>query len=318
MSFLAPDRLWLLLAVVALAVVYVAMQLHRRRYEVRFTNLELLSSVAPRRPGWRRHVAAVAFLAAIGSLVVAFAQPARDEEVPTERATVVIALDTSISMEAEDVDPNRFEAAKDAAKVFVDEVPDGINVGLVNFDGTAVTRVAPTDEHTQVTESIDRLELDESTAIGDAILASLAAIETVPPDDEGTRPPASIVLLSDGDQTAGTPSDIAVDQAREAGVPVSTIAFGTESGTIELPDAPTGSTLVPVNPETLSNIASATGGTFFTAATGAELRSVYEDIGSSVGYETEQREITIWFVGLALALLLVTAALSLLFFARLP
>jgi Ca-activated chloride channel family protein len=315
MSFLSPERLVLLAAVLALAGVYAALQFRRRQYSVRFTNLDLLATVAPRHPGWRRHATALAFLLALSTFIVAFAQPARAEQVPRERATVVLAIDTSLSMEATDVSPDRFEAAKDAAQTFVDLLPDSINLSLVTFDGSAVMRVAPTLDHQSVRTAIDDLELHQQTAIGDAVRTSLAAIDLVPPDSEGTQPPGAVVLMSDGDTTVGTPNDIAAAEAAEAEVPVSTIAFGTDEGVVELD----GQRIpVPVNAEALEEIATTTGGSFFTAATEEELTAVYEDIGSSVGYEEEQREITAWFVGLGIVLLAATAAGSLAWFSRLP
>ncbi len=317
MSFIAPEWLYLLVAVVGLGVAYVVLQLFRRRYAVRFTNVDLLSRVAPRAPGWRRHLTAAIVLLAMVSLVVALARPAREEQVARERATVVIALDTSLSMEATDVSPNRFEAAKDAAKAFVEAVPPGINLGLVHFAGTATIRVPPTLLHDDVTTAIDDLELDYSTAIGDAIVASLAAVETVPASEDGTPVPASVVLLSDGDTQQGTPNEDAAEQARGAGVPVSTIAFGTEDATVT--DPSTGEVVaVPVDEEALQDIAETTGGSFFRAVTGEELRAIYEDVGSSVGHEQELRELTTWFVGLGLGLLLAASALSLVWFSRLP
>lgn len=317
MSFLSPERLWLLIGVVALAALYVVLQFRRRAYAVRFTNTELLDAVAPRRPGWRRYVPAAVFLVAIASLVVAFAQPARDEKVPRERATVIMAIDTSLSMGADDVAPTRFEAAKAAAHEFIDLLPPKINLGLVSFDGTAVMRVTPTTDRQIVKDAIDDLELDEATAIGDAILASLAAIETVPPDDEGTPAPARIVLMSDGETTAGAPNAAGIEAALEAEVPVSTIAFGTDEGTITTPADPV-PVRVRVDEDALREIAESTGGTFFRAVTADQLNDVYTDIGTSVGFVDEQREITIWFVGAALVLLLVTAGLSMLWFSRLP
>lgn len=316
MSFLSPERLLLLGAVALLAVVYAAAQARRRQYAVRFTNLDLLATVAPRHPGWRRHVTAFGFLAALLALVTAFAQPAVAQQVPRERATVILALDTSLSMEATDVSPTRFEAATDAAKDFVDMLPDSINLGLVGFDGAAVMKVAPTLDHQAVHDAIDDLEMHQQTAIGDAIRTGLAAIELVPPDAEGTPPPAAIILLSDGETTVGTPNDIAVQEALDAEVPVSTISFGTPDGYVDVPDV--GRVNVPANDEALQEIATATEGTFHSAATAGELEAVYEDLGSSIGYEEEQREITAWFVGLGLVLLTATAAGSLAWFSRLP
>jgi Ca-activated chloride channel family protein len=317
MTFLSPLRLWLLLAVVLLAAGYVVLQFRRKKYAVRFTNTQLLDTVAPKRPGWRRHVPATIFLLALSSMVVAFAQPARDVQVPRERATVIMALDTSLSMAAEDVEPSRFEAAKDSAKQFADLLPPKINLGLVTFDGTAVIRVNPTTDRAVIKQAIDKLELNEATAIGDAIVASLASIETVLPDEDGTTAPARIILMSDGETTVGTPEEDAIAKAQEAEVPVSTIAFGTAEGFIEIPEEPF-PIPVPPDEEALQNIADQTEGAFFSAGSAEALDKVYEDIGTSVGYETEQREITVWFVGLALALMMATAAFSLAWFSRLP
>jgi Ca-activated chloride channel family protein len=316
MSFLSPERLVLLAAVVVLAAAYAALQFRRKNYAVRFTNLELLSTVAPRHPGWRRHATALAFLLALGTFVVAFAQPVRAEEVPRERATVVLAIDTSLSMEATDVSPDRFEAAKEAAQDFVDLLPETINLSLVSFDGSAVMQSAPTLDHDSVRAAIADLELHEQTAIGDAVRVGLAAIDLVPTDAEGTRPPGAIVLLSDGETTVGTPNDVAMAEAEEAGVAVSTIAFGTDDGIIDLEDGT--KVPVPVNEDALEELAVGTGGSFFTAASLEELQGVYENIGSSVGYETQEREITAWFVGLGLVLLGTAAAGSLVWFSRLP
>jgi Ca-activated chloride channel family protein len=262
-------------------------------------------------------VPAAVFLVAITSLVLGFAQPARDEKVPRERATVVMAIDTSQSMGADDVSPTRFEAAKDSAKQFIDLLPPKINLGLVTFDGTAVMRVTPTTDRQIVSDAINNLELNEATAIGDAILASLAAIDTVPPDEEGTAPPARIVLMSVGETTAGTPNADGIEAALVADVPVSTIAFGTDNGTITIPEEPF-PVPVRVDEVALEEIADTTGGTFFRAVTADQLNDVYADIGTSVGFVTEQREVTIWFVGAALVLLLVTASFSMLWFSRLP
>ena len=317
MTFLEAGRLWLLLGVGGLAVVYIVMQARSGRYAMRFTNVELLDKVAPRRPRWRRHVPAVLFLLALSGMVLAFAKPVHDEEVPRERATVVMAIDTSLSMQADDISPSRIDGAKQAAADFVNDLPSEINLGLVSFNGVATVRVPPTTDRDLVTAAIDDLELDEATAIGDAIFASLQAIGTVLPDESGTAPPARIVLMSDGETTAGRPDDQAVEAARQEAVPVSTIAFGTQAGMIQIPPDPT-LIPVPVNESALQTIADGTGGQFFSAESTAELGAVYDDIGSSVGFETEQSPIGEWFIGAAIMLAIVAGALSLIWFARLP
>ncbi|MFN0090263.1 MAG: VWA domain-containing protein [Acidimicrobiales bacterium] len=317
MTFLSPGRLWLLVLAAALLGAYLVLALRRQRYAVRFTNLDLLDSVAPERPNWRRHLPAAAFLVGIVAATLAWARPAQEERVPKERATVMMAIDTSLSMMAQDVDPNRIDAAKAAAAAFVDLLPAKINLGLVSFNGAATIRVPPTTEHEKVKAAIDGLALGEATAIGEAIFASLDAIESVPADEAGTPPPARIVLMSDGETTVGRPDSAAVTRAAEASVPVSTIAFGTASGTVTLPNSRT-PVPVPVNKDALRRIADDTGGTFFEAASAEELAQVYADIGSSVGYEVEHREVGDRFVLGALAALFAAGVMSLAWFSRLP
>jgi Ca-activated chloride channel homolog len=317
MTFLSPLRLWLLIAVAALAAAYVVLQWRRGAYTVRFTNVSLLSSVAPKRPGWRRHIAAAIYLGAVTTLVVGFAQPARDERVPRERATIILAIDTSLSMQATDVSPSRLEAAQSAATRFLEIIPPKINVGLVSFNGAASLKVPPTTDRARVEQAIDTLTLGESTATGEAIFASLDAIATVPPDDEGTQAPARIVLMSDGTWTVGRTNEEASVAATEANVPVSTIAFGTDNGTIRVPEQPY-PIPVPVDRQALQEVADQTDGNFYSAASERQLTEVYENIGSSVGYETEQREISTWFIAGALLLSFAAAGFSLLWFHRLP
>lgn len=316
-TFVEQARLWLLVLVAALGISYLVTQRRRRTYAVRFTNLALLDSVAPKRPGWRRHLPAVFLLLALTGMVGAFAKPARNTRVPRERATIMMAIDTSLSMEATDVAPNRLKAAQNAAKEFVKLLPPRLNVGLVTFNGTAVVRVAPTQDREELLAAIDQLRLGERTAIGEAIYASLDAIKTAPVSADGKKVPARIVLMSDGETTSGRPDAQASAAAKKANVPVSTIAFGTEGGTIELPGQE-GPIAVPVNPAALAKVANATNGTAFTAATQNELKKVYEDIGSSVGYTTELRDITGVFVGASLIVLFLAAGLSQLWFSRLP
>jgi len=319
MNYLEPARLWLLLVAAVLGAAYVVLQQRRRQYAVRFTNIALLEAVAPKRPGWRRHATAGAFLVALTALVVAFARPTHDEKVPRERATVVVAVDTSLSMMADDVEPNRLVAAKAAAKAFVDQLPSKINVGLVSFHGAARLEVPPTIDRTKVKLAIERLQLNEGTAIGEALFVSLDAIrQQAVADDSATDViPARIVLMSDGKTTVGRANEDGVAEAQKARVQVSTIAFGTNHGEITVPQErfpiP-----VPVDRDALQVIASDTGGSFFSATSAAELQKVYANIGSSIGFDIKQAEITSWFVGAALLALMATAGMSLAWFNRLP
>ena len=318
MTLLAPYWLWLLGAVAALVAAYLLAQWRRPDYAVRFTNLALLDTVAPRRPGWRRHLPAGMLLLALTSLVVALARPARIEEVSKERATIVVAIDTSLSMMAEDVAPNRLEAAKDAATSFVDLLPAKLNVGLVSFNRTATVLVSPTEDRASIKRAIAGLQLDQGTAIGEAIFASMQAIDAVAPaKDSAEAAPGRIVLMSDGETTAGRPDEVAANAARERNIAISTIAFGTPNGSIVVPGEDRRIN-VPVNENALRAIAKQTAGTFFTAATAEQLKAVYADIGSSVGYQEAPREIGGWFIGGGIAALFVTAAFSLLWFSRLP
>jgi Ca-activated chloride channel homolog len=314
-SFLAPGRLWFLVGVVALAVLYVVQQLRRKQYAVRFTNLALLDRIAPRRPAWRRHVPAAVFLLAVTTFTVAFAKPSRPVQVPLERATIIMAIDTSLSMEATDVEPTRIEAAKQAAASFVDLLPPRLNLGLIAFSGAAQVLVAPTTDHELVKRSISTLDLGPRTAIGEAVFLALQSIATVPSDPGQEAPPARIVLMSDGETTVGRPNLLAARAAVEAQVPVFTIAFGTDRGTV----AVEGQLVpVPVNRDALRQLAEATGGSSFDAQSESELRAVYSDIGSSIGFRTEPREVTSWFVGLGLLFAMAAAAGSLLWSSRLP
>jgi Ca-activated chloride channel family protein len=316
MTFLAPERLWLLVLVAAVAVAYVLVQRRRPRYAVRFTNLALLEKVAPVRPGWRRHLPAALFLLMLTLLVTGFARPAAEVRVDRERATVIVVLDTSPSMGATDVPPTRLQAAREAARAFVDQLPLRFNVGLVTFSGSAALVVPPTLDRDGVLAGVERLETTgQGTAIGDAIITALHAIATFDARAATDPPPARIVLLSDGGNTAGVPPRTGAAQAAAAGVPVSTIAYGTPGGTVEV----RGRWIpVPADGPTLREVAEETGGTFHEAASGEELRQVYEDIGSSVGYRNERQEISARFIGLALIVALAAAVASLTWFARLP
>ena len=317
LQFRIPVRLWLLLGVALLAASYLLLQRRRQRYAVRFTNVGLLDQVAPKRPGWRRHLPALLLLLALAGMVGAFAQPFTKVRVPRERATIIVAIDTSLSMEATDVAPSRLRAAQVAAKQFISQLPERLNVGLVTFNGVAQIPVPPTQDRQKLLTAIDRLRLGERTAIGEAIYASLEAVKEAPATTDGIKVPARIVLMSDGSTTVGRPDAQAAAAAKRAGVPVSTISFGTPEGTIQI-DGQAGPVPVAVDPGALEKIANDSGGTAFSAATEKELSAVYEDIGSSIGFTTEPRDITGRFVGGSLAVLFVAAALSQLWFSRLP
>lgn len=317
MNGVFTDPWWLVgLAVVAgLAVAYVLLLRRRRRDTVAFTNLELLDKIAPKRPGWYRHVPAAAMLVALALLTVALAGPQAEARVPRNRATVVLVIDVSLSMQATDVAPSRLAAAQAAAKSFADQLTPGVNLGLVSFAGTAAVLVSPTTDRDPIKRAVDGLKLAESTATGDAILAALQSIETfsqalVGASGEGP-PPARVVLMSDGGQTVpGGPGAedqprgafTAARKAAEVRVPVSTISFGTDYGTIEL-DADKPPVSVAVDDEAMRRIAELSGGQFFTAASETELRQVYGQLGEQIGYEMRKVDTSRpWLAGGALLL----------------
>ncbi len=302
----------------SLAMLYLVRQRRRHAYVVRFTDPDLIDTVAPRRPGLRRHIVAAVYLAATALLVIAAARPALATEVANE-PTLVLAFDTSISMEATDVTPSRIVAAQEAAHRFIQVIPAGVRVGLVAFDETARVVIPPTTSKTVLDRAIDRLSLGQGTAIGEAIYTSLDLLESdvleADRPADGQAAGGSIVLMSDGDTTVGRPEEDAAREAQRRGVKVSTVAFGTDHGSVVVNFVPVP---VPVDREALRDIAQTTGGQVFEADSAEEIVSVFEDIGEGVGTRTEPREIT---DGLALAAL-VTAALaaigSLVWFARIP
>jgi Ca-activated chloride channel family protein len=315
MTFLSPWWLLLLVPVLALAVAYVWQQRRQSRYAVRFASLPMLERLAPRRPGWRRHVPAALLLLAFVGLALAVARPEADVRVPRKNATVIVAIDVSISMRATDVEPSRLQAASAAARRFVEGLPDEINVGLVTFSGSTAVRAAPTTDHEEVENALSSLTLSTRTAIGEGVFTSLGEIAATAAKYGQKKVPATVVLLSDGTNTTGRTPQEAAAAAREAGVPVSTIAYGTQTGTVELDGQ---LVPVPVDTETLATLAKETDGRAYTAQTSDELNGVYDDIRSSVGFRSEHREITQWFAGLALLLGLAAAGLSLRWFSRLP
>jgi Ca-activated chloride channel family protein len=317
MTFQSPLWLLALLVVAALVAFYVVLQLRRKAYAARFTNVALLGSLVPKRPGWRRHLAFGIVALGLATLVVSLAVPSTEVRVPREKATVVMAVDVSLSMQATDIEPDRFQAMQKAAKEFVDVLPERINLGLVSFAGTATTLVPPTTDRLQVEQAIDNLDLAEATAIGEAVFTSLTAIENFQSSlsaGDAEAAPARIVLLSDGQTTVGREDTQAIDAARAAGVPVSTIAFGTDYGTLELD----GETVpVPVDRAALEQIADQTGGSYSEAASAAELEQVYADLGSQIGYTTEPQDVSYWFVRFGVLFALLGAVLSLLWTNRL-
>jgi Mg-chelatase subunit ChlD len=312
--FAQPWWLLMLVVVAALVVAYLVLLRRRRRDTVAFTNLELLDRIAPKRPGWARHVPAAALIAALAVLTIALAGPMAEAKVPRNRATVVLVIDVSLSMQATDVQPSRLAAAQVAAKAFADQLTPGINLGLVSFAGTAAVLVSPTADREPIKRAVDGLKLSESTATGEAIFAALQSVETFSQAIAGAGaegpPPARIVLMSDGKQTVPggvmpeeepRGSFTAAKAAAQARIPVSTISFGTDYGLIEI--NPGERTPVAVDDASMRRIAELSGGQFFTAATEGELRQVYSELGEQIGYEVRRVDTSRpWLAGGALLL----------------
>jgi Ca-activated chloride channel family protein len=309
MTFAHPWWLLLVLVLVALIGGYLWLQRRRRRDTMRFTNLELLERVAPHTPGWARHIPITLVLAALGAQIVALAGPTAEATVARNRATVMLVIDVSLSMQATDVAPTRLAAAQAAAKQFAGELPPGINLGLESFAGTAEVLVSPTVDREPVTEAIDRLKLAESTATGEGIFAALAAVQSFTAafaeDNEGP-PPAKVVLMSDGKQTTPGPDGeneprgafTAARQAAQQHVPISTIAFGTTYGEISLNGQ---SVAVPVDELTMREIADLSGGSTYSAVSEQQLRDIYSTLSVQIGYVRRRVDTSrSWMTGAAL------------------
>ncbi len=322
MSFHEPWRLLILVAPVVLSAGYVVAQRSRRKYALRFTSVDLLASVAPKRPGWQRHVSATLLLAAVAALVFGFAGPTGTKKVARQRGTIMLTIDTSGSMAATDVAPSRLVAAQAAARRFVSGLPAGLKIGLISFDSAARVLVSPTSDHAPVLAAVDALTIGGGTATGVAIDSALSSIAALPPGADGQKAPAAIVLMSDGSPTIGqngespeqTVSD-AVTAAKQAQVPIDTIAFGTSSGSVTIQGE---SVPVPADPAAMTAIASGSGGKSFSAKNGSELNSVYDQIRKVVGFDTVPTDLTEWFTGLGLLLAVLAAGAALVWMQRIP
>lgn len=313
MDFHAPLVLLALLLVAAGAVAYVLISRRRAARAAAFANPALLANVAPSSPRWRRHVPMALLALALCGLIVASARPYATVSVPDERASILLVTDISGSMKATDVRPTRLEAAKEAEHRFVDRIPEEVRVGVMAFNGRPRTLQRPTRDREAVHVAIERLDNRGVTATGEALIGALQLLRPeLEPGEEAA--PAAIVLLSDGASTRGAdPLQVARD-ARRQGVPVHTVALGTESGTIVVPrrDGSGDTRVVDVPPdvESMTRIARITGGQTFTAPDAERLSAVYEQLGSQVGTREEDDEIGWMFVGGALALLLAGMATS--------
>lgn len=317
-GFAAPGWFALLGLVAVVVAGYVWSQRRARRYLMRFANLELLERIAPRRPGWPRHIPAVLLMLALLLLTLGLAGPTANAQVPRNRAVVMLVIDVSLSMNATDVSPTRLAAAQDAAISFVRQLTPGINLGVESFAGSATVLVSPTTDHDQAVRAIQTLKLAQSTATGDALAAALNAIDLVNqliPDQGQGPPPARIVLMSDGKQTAGRDEFDVAAQAGAANVPISTISFGTPYGTVDIQGEQVS---VPVDDESLAKVAQLSGGQFYPAQSNQQIHQVYDSLARQIGYQTIHQDASKPWLIMGTLTCLAAAGAALLLSQRLP
>ncbi|BBZ04667.1 UPF0353 protein [Mycolicibacterium chitae] len=326
MSLSGFEHPWFLLfffAVLGIIALYIVVQLARHQRVLRFANMELLESVAPKRPSRWRHLPAILMVCSLSLLTVAMAGPTHDVRIPRNRAVVMLVIDVSQSMRATDVAPSRLAAAQEAAKQFADQLTPGINLGLISYAGTATVLVSPTTNRESTKNAIDKLQLADRTATGEAIFTSLQSIATVGAVIGGgdEPPPARIVLMSDGKETVPSNPDnpkgafTAARTAKDQGVPISTVSFGTAYGYVEINEQ---RQPVPVDDEMLKRIADLSGGNAYTASSLEQLKEVFTSLQEQIGYETIKGDASTGWLRLG-ALVLAAAALgALLINRRLP
>ena len=316
MSFADPLVLLALLAIPLLAWLYRDEQRRRARAASAFVAPQLTESVAPRRPRWRRHLPMLAFALALVALVIAVARPQRSVAKPVTDGAVMLADDTSSSMQAKDVVPSRLQAALGAARRFLGDVPGTVQVGLLEFARTPTVLQSPTTNHSLTERALSRIpETSGGTAVGVALETALRELRNLP-RVSGKLPPGAIVLISDGASNVG-PSPLGVArQAASEHIPVYTISVGTPSGTIA-GNRGAKSVPVPVEREQLGQIARLSGGRAFTASDDAGLSAAYQRLAARLGTKHVKQEITTSFAGLALALLALGSVLTLRWFGRL-
>jgi Ca-activated chloride channel homolog len=332
-----PGLLWTLLLVPVALAAYLLAQRRRSRYTVRFTNLDLLANVVSAKPGWRRHIPPAFYLLALAALLVSLARPQALTLVPKEQATIVLVMDVSGSMNATDVAPTRLVSSQRAAGDFIEQLPEKFRVGIVSFASTAQTLTRPTTDRAAVHDAVESLHAEGATAMGDGIERALDVKRPpTPPSSSGpVRPapvpraeqgtgdeaPLVVLLLSDGANTQGRTQPMeAADDAKALGVPVFTIALGTDRGMVDVPDETGNLRRIPVPPDklTLQRIAEATGGRFFAAPSSSDLKDVYRELGSKIGFVREEQEVTVVFAATGLLFLVAGAAMSLVWFSRFP
>jgi Ca-activated chloride channel family protein len=319
-SFESPLWLLLLIGVPLVIAAYVYLERRRVRDSAKFGNPALLPNLVPRSPGRLRHLPLVVLLAGLVAMVFGVARPHATVTVPREQATVMLAIDTSRSMQATDVKPSRLAAAVKDADAFVKKIPKKYRIGIVVFASGARLGLPPTADRTLVHDALESLRFGEGTAIGDAVELAVRTARRERTSD-GKIPPTAVLMISDGARDGGRTAPLAAARhAKALHIPVYTVIVGTPNGVVhaKLTGGYTVNIKVPPSPTTLRQIAQVSGGKSFTAASESDLSQVYGHLGSLLGHKSEDREITDVFAGSAALLLLVGGGMSMFFFRRLP
>jgi Ca-activated chloride channel family protein len=309
MTFQWPYLLASLLVLPLLAGLYLLAQRRRRAYALRFADLATLQGVATGSPGWRRHVPPALYALSLAALLTALARPSAVIAVPRDQATAVLVMDTSGSMSADDLRPTRLNAAQQAAHAFAGRLPTTTRLGLVTFQSHATVQVPPTTDRDAVERAVERLRPEGGTAIGDGLAAALAQLADRPADT-----PAVVVLLSDGQPTAGMDPAAAAARAKEAGVKVHTVGIGQRGAAPVIGNNQTAR----LDEATLQQIASSTGGQYHYAGESAELRDIYADLSSEIAWVQEETEVTALLAGAGSVLIALAGLLGLRWFAQVP
>lgn len=344
MDFLWPYMLWGLLLIPLLIIAYILAQRRRQRYAVRYASLSLVKEALGKGPGFRRHIPPLLFLLGLTAMVIALARPVSVVRLPSEEGTIILSMDTSGSMAADDLAPNRMEAAKTAARAFVQHQPQSVRVGIVSFSDNAFIVQAPTTDQEAVLAAIDRLYPQRGTAIGRGLQTSLNAIMEVPDNlndsfgppngppnsgafgpqaapsptavPKGTFDSAVVVLLTDGENNQGPdPADVA-QQASDMGVKVFTVGIGSKEGSVLHIQGR--SIRTRLDEDLLKQVAETANGSYYNAANESDLKNIYANLGTRLVLKTEKTEVTAGLTGLAAAFSIIGGALSLLWFNRLP
>jgi Ca-activated chloride channel family protein len=326
MTLTGFDHAWyflFLVVVLGFVALYIGVQRARKKRMLRFANTELLESVAPQRPSRWRHVPTILLVLSLLLFTVAMAGPTHDVRIPRNRAVVMLVIDVSQSMKATDVSPSRLAAAQEAAKQFAGQLTPGINLGLITYAGTATVLVSPTTNRDATVNAIDKLQLADKTATGEGIFTALNAISTVGAVIGGgdEPPPARIVLMSDGKETVPSNPDnpkgafTAARTAKDQGVRISTVSFGTPYGTVEVNDQ---RQPVPVDDAMLKKIAELSGGEAYTASSVEQLKEVFTNLQEQIGYETRKGDASAGWLRLGALVLALAAVAALLINRRLP